>query len=263
MPSRQLYHITNESKLKCKVLNTYIEEFKAKHPNLSSNQIAAKLDIPQASLNRIENCTTNPSLENILNIMVGTGNQDKIIDVLTRCYPSQKEKFNQIFSVNFDTPFLDNLSARYAIRDDTFLLMQMAFTRNGTTEEEVKEKFGTYGLQKLHLLLDEGVLVKREDNKIVVDIEKVKMSFSDSKRMMLLALEKLYDPYRDDNHLSYQTEAINDIGFDAIFTELKKAQGRIREIMYDPQYYGNIKVFVGMIADRIIRDVKDDIEKYR
>lgn len=252
---------SEESKRRCNILNTYISEFKGKHPYLSSNQIANKLGIPQSSLNRIENQTTNPSLENILNIMVGTGNRGKIPEVLNIIFPSQKEKFDLIFSQNKETPFLDEVSVGYATRDDTFLIMQMAFTRSGVTISEIREKFGHYGLDKLDLLMEEGILHKREDGTIGVNEEKANASFADLKKMLLMAIDKCYQPDSHDKagaHLSYQTESVNSEGFRAILDELKTVQAKIRRILYNPQYYGDLKVFVGMVSDQIIKNKYDD-----
>src|SRR3989339_1194405 len=83
---------------KCEILNSFIKKFKTQHPYLSSNQIAKKLNIPQSTLNRIENNTTNPSLENVLNVLIATGNENRVGEILSVLFPQHKKKYDQIFS---------------------------------------------------------------------------------------------------------------------------------------------------------------------
>lgn len=248
---------SDDSKRKCSILNRFIAEFKAKYPNLSSNQIASKLDVPQASLNRIENGVANPSLENILSIMVGTGNQDNIPEVLNSIYPTQQEKFKKIFISNSEVPFLDEISSNFATNEETFLMIQMAFTRTGITEEEIERTFGLYGVSKFKLLMDHGVLVRKDDGRIYGNQNKVRTTFNDAKKILGLAIEKCFDATsveRKENHLSYQTESVNKEGVKAILDELKDSSQRIKDILYNPEYYGDIRIFAGLVADRIVRD---------
>lgn len=247
----------SESKRKCAVLKTFIGDFKAKHPNLSSNQIAQRLNIPQSSLNRIENESTNPSLENVLSVLAGTGNHHRIPEILGEIFPNHKERFEKIFSANADTSFLDDVSSRYATDPETFLLVQMGFTRSGLSEREVRERFGSWGLEKLQVLIESGVLVRREDGLLCANEEKVNVTFADLKKIVCLAIEKCFDPELIDqgnSHLSYQTESVNEAGLQLILDELKKAQVNIRRIMYNPTYYGDHKVFASMVADQIVKN---------
>jgi len=254
----------SESKRKCSVLKAFIGDFKAKHPNLSSNQIAQRLSIPQSSLNRIENETTNPSLENVLGVLAGTGNYHRIPEVLGEIFPNQKERFEKIFSANVDTPLLDDVSSRYATDPETFLLIQMGFTRTGISEFEVRERFGSWGLDKLKVLIESGVLIRRDDGLYCANEEKVNVTFSDLKKIVCLAIEKCFDPdliAQGESHLSYQTESVNEAGLHLIFEELKKAQVSIRRIMYNPIYYGDHKVFAAMVADKIVKNYNDGVRQ--
>ena len=63
------------------------------HPYLSSNQIAKKLNIPQSTLNRIENNATSPSLENVLNVLIATGNENKVAQILSLLFPQHEKKY--------------------------------------------------------------------------------------------------------------------------------------------------------------------------
>lgn len=249
----------DDSKRKCEILNCFVREFKKRHPYLSSNQVAQRLDIPQSSLNRIENLATNPSLENVLNILVGTGNEGKISEILGKCFPSHKKRYEQIFSANIDTPMLDMVSSGFATNEETFLIVQMAFTRGGVTREQIQERFGSYGLERLESMVKNGVLVQDDDGIIHADHERVNVTFSDLKKIVCLAVEKCYEP--ESGHLSYQTEAVNDDGLKLIYRELKRTQVQIRKILYNAEYFGDNKIFVGMVADKMIKNIISDNEE--
>lgn len=41
--------------------------------------------------------------------------------------------------------------------------------------------------------------------------------------------------------------------------KLQKTYKEIKEeILYSPEYYGNDKVFIAMVADSLLKDIKDD-----
>ncbi|OFZ25713.1 MAG: hypothetical protein A2577_00615 [Bdellovibrionales bacterium RIFOXYD1_FULL_36_51] len=240
---------------KCEILNSFIKEFKTQHPYLSSNQIAKKLDIPQSTLNRIENHATNPSLENVLNVLIATGNESRVAEILSVLFPQHKKKYDQIFSANLETPLLDKYSCECATSEETFLIIQLAFTRKGTTRQEIRERFGSFGLGKLEQLLKDQVLLEGNEGVITADCEKVNVSFGDLKKIIQMAIEKCY--HSETGHLSYQTESVSQEGLDLIFQELKRTQVQIRKILYNPQYYGGERVFVGLVGDRLIKNEVD------
>ena len=241
---------------KCEILNSFIKKFKIQHPYLSSNQIAKKLNIPQSTLNRIENNTTNPSLENVLNVLIATGNENRVGEILSILFPQHKKKYDQIFSANAETPLLDKYACECATNEETFLIIQLAFTRKGTTVLEIKEKFGTFGVKKLEKLLQDQVLIENSDGVITADCEKVNVSFGDLKKILQMAILECYQS--ETGHLSYQTESVSQEGLDLIFQELKRTQVQIRKILYNPQYYGGERVFVGLVSDRLIKNTVDD-----
>lgn len=45
-----------------------------KYPNLSESQIAQKINIPRATFNRIKNEQKLPRIENIIKVIIGSGN---------------------------------------------------------------------------------------------------------------------------------------------------------------------------------------------
>jgi len=227
------------------------------HPYLSSNQIAKKLNIPQSTLNRIENNATSPSLENVLNVLIATGNENKVAQILSLLFPQHKKKYDQIFSANLETPLLDRYSSECATSEETFLMIQLAFTRKGTTRFEIQERFGSFGIGKLEKLLQDRVLMERSDGVITANQEKVNVSFGDLKKIIQMAIEKCYQS--ETGHLSYQTESVSQEGLDLIFQELKRTQVQIRKILYNPQYYGGERVFIGLVSDRLLpNEMKDN-----
>lgn len=167
---------------------------------------------------------------------------------------SSEEARNLIFASNAQLQYMDRDIVKCLIKDETFLITQMAFTRNGVTLSEIKKNFGCYGLQQLNLLLEKGVLISGEDGVLRAPEASVNATPADLKEMLRLALDQCYDSLsheEDGAHLSYQTESVNLDGLQAILEQLKATQARIRQILYSPAYYGNIKIFVGMVCDKI------------
>ncbi len=60
-----------------------VKKLRERYPNWSSSQIANKVGIGRATLNRIENGLANPSVDTMIKLLSSSGEQSKISFLLT------------------------------------------------------------------------------------------------------------------------------------------------------------------------------------
>jgi hypothetical protein len=239
----------------CQDLRNMVEVFQGRHANLSLPQISKKINVSYPTLKRVMNLTANPSLEVVTNILMNTGHHDQLPLYLQRMNPALASAFNSYFSHNIETPSLDiDSSALFANKDYLFILL-LSFTNSGTTELEIRQEFGVLGIKRLQELIDHGILVQKNE-RIFGQSSKVTFNQKIMKQAVIHSIEQSYEPElfgKGENWLSLQTESINKAkAMPEIRNILQNAYKDIKEILYSDDYQGDDKVFVSMVADKIL-----------
>ena len=241
-----------------------IRELKIKYPNYSSTQIAKEIGMTQSTFSRIENGQTNPSLNSISKLLASLGKAHQLTDAIKISNPQLAETIKQNFSHNIDTPIMGGEYAKYFSHHEYRKILLLALTRSGTTRDEIADQYGKNGIQILSELLKAQIL---NEVRGIIKANEDKVSF-DQEILQDSLINCIKDNYNADtfgqnkNWLSFQTESVNkEKAMSAINEKLKKAYQEIKEeILYSPEYYGNDKVFVGMVADSLLKESPDDSE---
>ena len=236
-----------------------IRELKAKHPNLSSAQIAKRVGIGQPTFCRIENGqTANPSLASISKLLSALGKSYKISEAIEALEPSLASVLRDNLSHRLDVPVMAGDTAKYFADPDYRPILFLALSRSGTTREEIYAEHGSEGIKRL----DEMIALKAvvEERGIVRSVyhEEVASDQDALRDALVDCIERRYDPEkfgRNENWLSLQTESVDkEKVMGLIRDKLRKTYEEIREdILYSPKYYGTDKVFVGMVADSLLK----------
>lgn len=233
-----------------------IRELKEKYPNFSSSQIAKTVGMSQSTFCRIENGMVNASVNSISALLTALGKTHKIADAIELTYPEFADSLKRNFSHNQETPIASGKHANYFNKSDFRKIILLASTRSGTTRAEVQEEFGRSGLKDLEELISETVLSEIRGI-IKVDEEKISYNQSSLRDALLDCIDSNYQVDKfglEENWLSFQTESVNkDKAMKLIREKLKTAYSEIKsEILYSPEYFGNDKVFIGMVADSLL-----------
>ena len=206
------------------------------------------------------NLSANPSLEVMTNILMNTGHHDQLPFYLERVNPTLATAFNSYFSHNIETPSLDiDSSTLFANKDYLFILL-LAFTDIGTTELEIRQEFGSLGVKRLQELIDHGI-VNIIDQRIYGQSSKITFNQKIMKQAVLYSIEQCYEPEhfgKGENWLSLQTESINkEKAMPEIRNILQNAYKDIKEVLYSEEFKGDDKVFISMVADKILSSEKN------
>ena len=238
----------------CLDLKQLVQSFAAGYPNLSLPQISKKINVAYPTLNRIMNGSGNPSLSVVTNILVNTGNGKRLEDFMTRMEPEMARAFKNYFAHNHDTPVLDpKTSTLFANKDYLFILL-LAFSKSGTSREEIRDEYGKSGINRLEELIEQNI-VKETSGIIRGDVSRVTFNQKVMKEAVLHCIEESYDPTqfgKGTNWLSLQTESVNkEKAVPEIRRILQNAYTEIKNILYSDDYQGEDKIFVSMTADTI------------
>lgn len=235
-----------------------IFELKERYPNYSSSQIAKEVGISQPTFNRIENGQVNPTFVTISKLLSATGKYHKIADVIKIAYPVIPSDVHIDYSHNKETPFMGGEFAKFFSISEYRSIILLAATRSGTTRNEIQNEFGVRGLSRLDLLLSHEILSEARG---IIKANEEKMTFDQQilKDCALDCISSNYDAEKfgtGQNWLSFQTESVNkEKAMALIIAKLQKTYKEIKEeILYSPEYFGNDKIFVSMVADSLLKE---------
>lgn len=235
-----------------------IQELKAKYPNYSSAQIAKQIGMSQPTFSRIENGQTNPNLNSISKLLSAIGKSHKLSDAIKLTDPALAESLKNNLSHNIETPVMaGNMEVFFKSVEHRNILL-LALTRSGTTREEILGEYGASGIARLDELLKAELVFEARG---IIKAHEDKVTFTqDILRDALIGnITNKYDVEKfgtGKNWLSFQTESVNkEKAMTLIRAKLQKAYKEIKEeILYSSEYSGNDKVFIGMVADSLLKE---------
>ena len=235
-------------------LKKFILDYQNRHPRLSFTRIAKRMNVDHDSLKRLVNGEGKPDISMMANILIHTGHRDKLADFLKKADPDLANAFVESFSHNYEVPFLKEDYGEYFTIKEYLLILMQAYTQNGTSYREIKDRYGKEGEDRLRELLQKKVL--KEWKGRIFGVEK-KATYSQKKlhKTLQILMESSYDPLlfgKNKNWLSLQTESVNrKRAIPAIRKVLQQAYSDVREILYAKEYQGEEVFFIGMVFDQI------------
>lgn len=260
---------TNSSEVSkaCLLAKRLIDEFQKKHPEIaSSSQMAKRIGIKQASMNRIENLNTNPSLELIIDIIVGTDNQGRMFELLGELNIKLKDSFLKSLS-NIKVAAIEDNLAEYFSREDFCFILLLALPKLGTTREQVFRELGAVGLKNLEKLLKQSIL--KEDNSGIISLQTAEVFLPPAvlKRVLSFVLTRFNEGSAVSGtickEIMYKVKVVNkENALKVISKRLTEAFLLIEEDLKKDESKGNDLVFVGAFSDVITKQKDSYLSTY-
>jgi hypothetical protein len=158
-------------------------------------------------------------------------------------------------SYNQDRNYIVTNEAQYFTDKSTFLIMTMAYTSFGTTEDEIKLELGLQGVTQLNELISKGLIIKMDNGRLVGKSDRYKLSFKDT----LTRIENSLEYYRLDeaggfnNFLNYQAESLSLEGIHVLKTiEHEQAIFRKERVFDNLALHGHNKIFIATISSTFV-----------
>lgn len=237
-------------------LSDCIQSIKKSYPNLSSVQLAKKLDLASSTFSRFENREINkPSFNHALRIVREACGETRVQDFIKLHYPEMFNNFAKTYPGNVDLEFIPQESESFFEDPNTYELMMMATTNAGLTSEVVRFEFGKRGLLTLDKLIERKIL-KEENGKFILGT-KVNAGQETVKKLLSNLVDSGYDINAFGTHqnwLSVQYESVNAKKVKPKLREIYiRVNKEIRELFNDPDNSGFDIIWAGLVMDSLLK----------
>ena len=240
---------------KCMQIQNCINDYLSKHPKQSIYNVEIKTTVSDTTLRRILALKGNPKAEIVIKIFRSLGQDELLFKYMKEFHPEIAKVMTTSFSHNQDYEFVNDKDCQYFTNENYFLILSLACTSAGTTEDEISFELGRKGIERLEELVTNGLIVKTSDNRYIGSSKKYKLSFADTKERIRLALKhyRLEEAGGINNWESFQTESTNVEGLKALKKlNQKHFKEREEQIFYNPMYNGDIKVYSASISSTFL-----------
>lgn len=243
-------------------LSDCIKSIKKSYPNLSSAQLAKRLDLTSSSFSRFENREIKkPTFNHALKIVREACGEIKVQDFIKLHYPDMYDNFRKTYLGNADLEFLPE-EAEIFLQDPTaFELIMMATSNAGLRKEVVIAEFGNRGLVALENLIAKRILI--EQNQIfTLGMKNVNFGQETVKKLLQNLVNSSYDLNAfgtQKNWLSVQYESVDrNLVTPKLCAVYIKANKEIREIFNDPENTGPDVMWAGLAMDSLLKKEKQE-----
>jgi len=220
--------------------------------NLKSRDVARRLNIPNASFNRIENKEVKrASFAHAVKIVRAACAQDNFMAFVEKFYPEMLKTIKQTYPGNADVPFIACEAERFFSDRSSYEIMMMATTPNGVTKEKVQTLYGLKGLEILEDLINEQV-VEFNDGRAFLN-QNIKFGQETTQQLLqnLVSFSYSLNTFgTGENWLSVQYEAVNRNNVAPKVRDIMiQANAEIRAVMNAPENNGDDVFWAGLVFD--------------
>jgi len=239
---------------KCERVKARIDAYLSLNPRLTLQNVEDKTSVAYSTLRRIVNLNGNPQPEAVIKIYQALGYDQELYLYMRDFHPDIASVMAMKTSHNKEYNYIKDEDREYFVSEDYSLIVNLAYTESGTTEDEVAYELGKKGVERLYELVDKGIVVKNTNGSFKGSYSNYKLSFSDTKRRVELALRyyRMEEAGSINNWLSFQTESLNDEGLKALKILQQAHFNDRKQLFNDPMYKGNLKVYSATVASTFL-----------
>lgn len=240
---------------KCEQIKACMDSFLKKNSKMSLQTIEDKTGVPISTLRRIMTLKGNPQPETAIKIFVTLGFDNELTLYMKEFHPDIATAMALKNSHNQEYSYVSDDDRQFFLEESNFLILSLAYTTSGTTDDEIRFELGDRGITKLQELISRGLILRLESNRLVGKIKDFKLPFSDVKKRIEYALKhyRLNEAGNINNWMSYQTESLNEAGLKALKTLQQKQFNDRKELIFNnAMYLGNLKVYSTAVSSTFV-----------
>jgi hypothetical protein len=232
-----------------------VDGYLSKRPNLNLQSVADKTTVPYTTLRRLIGLKGNPQPETVIKIFSSLGEDELLYKYMNEYHPDIAKVMNLNYSHNQEYKFVDEENRRYFTSEDYFLILNLASTKSGTTEDEVAYTLGMVGVERLNHLAEEGILIADKNGRYFGANHNFKLSFAETKKRVMMSMKhyRLDEAGSIHNWMSFQTESTNMEGLKALKKLNQKHFNERKDQIYNnPMYNGDIKHYTASVSSTFL-----------
>lgn len=237
-------------------LSDCIRSIKQTHPNLSSVQIAKRLNLTTSTFSRFENKeTSRPTFSSALKIVREACSDEDLQNFIKNHYPEMFSEFEKTYTGNSHLNFLPEEAESYLQDVNTYEIMMLITSNESIHKTTIKEEFGNKGLAIVKRLSSKGILREQGDN---YSLGKENFNFGQEtvQKLLLNLIEKSYNLEAFGTHTNWasiQYQSVDKNKVNPLIREIyKKANAEIREVLQNPYNKGNDILWTGLAYDSLL-----------
>ena len=238
------------------MLSKCLVDIRRRYPRLNDTQIADKLSIPRATFNRIKNEQKLPRLDNLIKVIVGSGNTEILSEAITLLDHGPGKTLGEVLSVALeeDNKVLADSDLESLLNNrDVFVSYLLADMPKGTDKIQLVEVLGNLGLEAIKVLIEKGIVVETNKRYLVKDQGILVRSFSSIKHH-LNTYSKFYKTGhvgKGRNYVHSLSDGLNPSGIKKIQDAHRAFHEELKRIYRDESNRGDIPSFSVAFCDTL------------
>ncbi len=236
------------------ILSKCITDLKDKYPRLNDGQIADKIDIPRATFNRIKNEQKLPRLDNLIKVIIGSGNTGILSDAIALLDKGLGQKLKGALSVALqeENKILANVELESLLENrDVFVAYLLADMPKGTDKIQLVEVLGNSGLEAIKSLIKKEIAEERNDRFYLKTQGTLIRSF-DSIKHHLNTYSRFYKTEhvgKERNYAHSLSDGLNTQGIKKVQEAHRRLHEELQKIYRDENNRGDIPSFSVAFCD--------------
>ena len=226
------------------ILDRCLTDLRDKYKHLSEAQIAGKIGMPRATLNRFYNEKSKPHFTNLVKVLVGSGNDSFVQEALD----SYDSSISNVFDVSLSNE--KNKIATHEFEElledrNVFVAYILSALDKGTDNIQLTNVLGSVGIESISSLVKKG-LVKEKDGRFFKSNDYNMVRSFDSIKHHLNTYSYFYKVDHVEKKRNYShsmSEGFNSKGILSARIAHKKFHDEMAKIMDDKSNHGDIPFF--------------------
>lgn len=234
-----------------------VDQFLSKHPKQTLNSLASRCGVNYTSFRKSYLGESTPSATNLLKIVSVLIDGNSTIEAFEKTPKHIKSSLRDSFPTLFDgqTEFIENdpnLMTVLRKNKSAFIIFCLALSHRGIEKSKVLLRMGSIveddinELIELELIYEENGLLKTHRDRQFFPLDVVKEQIGN--------LASFYMPNKKGNYLHMCTQSLSQNAHRKLFELHKKHHEEVRELLSDPDSYGDMPFFSVSFFDDFLRE---------
>ncbi|HLE11349.1 MAG: hypothetical protein A2504_16855 [Bdellovibrionales bacterium RIFOXYD12_FULL_39_22] len=232
------------------ILDRCLTDLRDKYKNLSEAQIASKIGMNRATLNRVYNEKRRPHLANLVKILIGSGN-DVLVKEALDSYDADVANVFDIALASEDNKIVSHEFEKLINDRTVFVAYVLSSLDSGTDKAQLINVLGSAGMDAISLLVQREWVSEFNGRYYKSSKHNMVRSFDSIKRHLNTYVDfyKIGHIEKKRNYVHTMTEGLNLNGMMAARSAHKRFHEEMAKIMDDKRNHGEIPFFSVALCD--------------
>ena len=238
-------------------LSDCIKSIKKSYPNLSSVQLAKKLDLASSTFSRFENKEIKkPTFAHALKVVREACGEEKVQNFIKNHYPEMFSNFETTYPGNSKLEFLPTEAESYLQDSTSFEVMMLVSSNAGASRDLINFEFGKKGLVILDALVSKEIV--HEFNGVYkISLPNFNFNQETVKKLLLNLVNSSYDLSAFGTHTNWLSVQYESVNREKVTPQLRdvyvRANNEIRAIFNAPENAGNEIMWAILAHDLLLK----------